>query len=68
MWKDKPTGIKILWLWTIGTATILLTCVSKNRINDMEKIMNQKQGISTVDSGVVDNSLPSDEKIITEHD
>ncbi|KMT14766.1 hypothetical protein BVRB_4g075320 [Beta vulgaris subsp. vulgaris] len=69
MWKDKPTGIKILWIWTIGTAAVLLTCVSRTRVRDMEKLMDQKQhhhqqqqqGLSSVDTVLVDSSLPSDD-------
>uniref|UniRef100_A0A803KMP9 Uncharacterized protein n=1 Tax=Chenopodium quinoa TaxID=63459 RepID=A0A803KMP9_CHEQI len=72
MWKDKPTGIKILWIWTIGTAAILLTGVSRTRMRDMEKLLNepqqqqQQQGISSVDHVLVDGSSPSDDNIIRE--
>uniref|UniRef100_A0A803L461 Uncharacterized protein n=1 Tax=Chenopodium quinoa TaxID=63459 RepID=A0A803L461_CHEQI len=72
MWKDKPTGIKILWIWTIGTAAILLTGVSRTRMRDMEKLLNepqqqqQQQGISSVDHVLVDGSSSSDDNIIRE--
>ncbi|KNA13891.1 hypothetical protein SOVF_112520 [Spinacia oleracea] len=78
MWKEKPTGIKILWVWTIGTAAVLLTCVSRTRMRDMETLLNQppqqqqqqhqqqqQKGISSVDHVMVDDSSsPSVDNII----
>ncbi|KAJ8558442.1 hypothetical protein K7X08_005208 [Anisodus acutangulus] len=40
MWKDRGPGVKILWLWAIGTAGILVTSVVRTRLRDMEQIMN----------------------------
>lgn len=39
MFKDKSPGLKILWIWTFGTAAVLVTSVMKTRIQDMEKFM-----------------------------
>ncbi|KAK9673480.1 hypothetical protein RND81_12G170000 [Saponaria officinalis] len=76
MWKDKPTGIKILWVWTIGTALVLLTTVSRTRMHDMEKFMNEtehqhqqqhyREGASAVDSVMSDDSSFSSDGIIKE--
>ncbi|RAL47534.1 hypothetical protein DM860_011272 [Cuscuta australis] len=35
MWKDRGPGVKILWLWTIGTAAVLVTSVVRTRLQDM---------------------------------
>ncbi|KAH9607689.1 hypothetical protein KSS87_010952 [Heliosperma pusillum] len=72
MWKDKPTGVKILWVWTIGTAVVLLTTVTRTRVRDMEKFINEseqqqqyKEGVSGIDSGMADSSsFPSGDTII----
>ncbi|XP_074310665.1 uncharacterized protein LOC141646668 [Silene latifolia] len=77
MWKDKPTGIKILWVWTIGTAVVLFSTVTRTRVRDMEKFINEsdqqqqqqqqyKDGVSAeVDSGMIDgSSFPSGDNII----
>ncbi|XAR59182.1 hypothetical protein NMG60_11014877 [Bertholletia excelsa] len=43
MFKDKSPGVKILWLWTIGTAAILVTNVARTRLRDMEKLMEAEE-------------------------
>ncbi|PWA97947.1 hypothetical protein CTI12_AA024370 [Artemisia annua] len=40
MWKDKSPGVKILWVWTIGTAAVLVANVATSRVRDMNKILN----------------------------
>lgn len=40
MWKDKSPGLKILWLWTFGTAAVLVTNVVRTRMRDMEQFIN----------------------------
>ncbi|GMG99937.1 hypothetical protein Nepgr_001777 [Nepenthes gracilis] len=62
MFRDKPAGVKILWLWTIGTAGVLVTNVVRTRLKDLDKIMNagQQSDIPT-DSAVMVDSLSSDE-------
>ncbi|KAJ6876197.1 hypothetical protein NC652_035535 [Populus alba x Populus x berolinensis] len=38
--RETSPGLKILWLWTIGTAGILVTSVVRTRLKDMEQMMN----------------------------
>ncbi|KAL9252614.1 hypothetical protein AKJ16_DCAP12748, partial [Drosera capensis] len=53
-WGEKPTGIKILWIWTIGTAVVLLGNSVRTRLKDMERIMNaEHRGDAAADSTVV---------------
>ncbi|CAF2052002.1 unnamed protein product [Brassica rapa] len=41
--EKKSPGLKILWVWTIGTAAILVASVVRTRMHDMETMMNQEQ-------------------------
>ncbi|KAA8538875.1 hypothetical protein F0562_025567 [Nyssa sinensis] len=61
MLKDMAPGVKILWLWTIGTAAVLVTNVARTRLRDMEKLMNAEEQTPHVDSGLIGNSTNSDE-------
>ncbi|KAF3679879.1 hypothetical protein FXO38_02563 [Capsicum annuum] len=69
MWKDRGPGVKILWLWAIGTAGILVTSVVRTRLRDMEQLMNaQQQNPGPIDAPLIsDNddhqSLNSEELI-----
>ncbi|XP_017976263.1 PREDICTED: uncharacterized protein LOC108661881 [Theobroma cacao] len=70
--KTSP-GLKILWLWAIGTAAILVTNVVRTRIRDMEQIMNaqqqqqqQQQESAVPDSVIVDTRPESNEGIVRE--
>ncbi|KAH7841786.1 hypothetical protein Vadar_034377 [Vaccinium darrowii] len=56
MWKDKSPGIKILWIWTIGTAAIMVTNVARTRMRDMEKVMNTEKEPTSANSAVIDAS------------
>ncbi|KAK4780333.1 hypothetical protein SAY87_016439 [Trapa incisa] len=49
MAREKSAGLKILWLWTIGTAGVLVTFVVKSRLRDMERLMNAQQDQSPRD-------------------
>ncbi|KAK9049123.1 hypothetical protein SSX86_003493 [Deinandra increscens subsp. villosa] len=40
MWKDKSPGVKILWIWTIGTAAVLVANVATSRVRDLNKVLN----------------------------
>ncbi|KAJ9176117.1 hypothetical protein P3X46_011463 [Hevea brasiliensis] len=69
--REKSPGLKILWLWTIGTAAILVTSVVRTRLRDMEQLMNaeqqQQQTQSTLgDSIIVDSSPEPQEGTIRE--
>ncbi|KAK4558207.1 hypothetical protein RGQ29_007817 [Quercus rubra] len=41
--SEKSPGLKILWVWTLGTAAILVTSVVRTRLRDMETVMNGQQ-------------------------
>ncbi|KAH0683067.1 hypothetical protein KY290_021653 [Solanum tuberosum] len=56
MWKDRGPGVKILWLWAIGTAGILVTSVVRTRLRDMEQFMNAQQQTP----GPIDSPATSD--------
>ncbi|KAI4302053.1 hypothetical protein L6164_035271 [Bauhinia variegata] len=43
MAREKSPGLKILWLWTIGTAAILVTSVVRSRLRDLENVLNAEQ-------------------------
>ncbi|KAL3520518.1 hypothetical protein ACH5RR_018667 [Cinchona calisaya] len=42
MWRDKSPGVKILWIWTIGTAAVLVANVARTRMRDMEQLINSQ--------------------------
>nr|XP_009788165.1 PREDICTED: uncharacterized protein LOC104236015 [Nicotiana sylvestris] len=57
MWKDRGPGVKILWLWAIGTAGILVASVVRTRMRDMEQLMNsQQQTPQRIDSPVISDN------------
>ncbi|CAL1385327.1 unnamed protein product [Linum trigynum] len=41
--RETSPGLKILWIWTIGTAAVLVTSVVRTRMRDMEQFMNAEQ-------------------------
>ncbi|XP_022933307.1 uncharacterized protein LOC111440489 [Cucurbita moschata] len=43
MAREKSPGLKILWVWTLGTAAILVTSVARMRMRDMESIIKSDQ-------------------------
>ncbi|XP_023516467.1 uncharacterized protein LOC111780326 [Cucurbita pepo subsp. pepo] len=43
MARQKSPGVKILWVWTLGTAAILVTSVARRRMRDMENMINSDQ-------------------------
>ncbi|KAK9190784.1 hypothetical protein WN943_019394 [Citrus x changshan-huyou] len=78
MARETSPGLKILWVWTIGTAAstqlthslcFLVTNVVRTRVRDMEQVMNsekQEQQSTLDDSVLVDTSPETDEGIIKE--
>ncbi|KAL8171841.1 hypothetical protein V2J09_023645 [Rumex salicifolius] len=66
-WKDKPPGLKILWIWAFGTAGIMVTSVMRSRMQEMEKMMKvaeEQQNALQEGSGEVDSSSSSSEVIL----
>ncbi|ESW20991.1 hypothetical protein PHAVU_005G031800 [Phaseolus vulgaris] len=55
--EPKSVGVKILWLWTFGTAAILVTNVMRTRIRDMDALMNAEQQHQQHDAATTDSSL-----------
>ncbi|CAJ1959057.1 unnamed protein product [Sphenostylis stenocarpa] len=72
--EPKSMGVKILWIWTFGTAAI--TNAMRTRIRDMEALMNaepqqqqQQHDAATTDSSLADTFiLPSDSVISDDKD
>ncbi|KAG4974497.1 hypothetical protein AAZX31_11G178100 [Glycine max] len=62
--EPKSLGVKILWIWTFGTAAILVTNVMRTRIREMETLMNaeQQQQQQQHDVATTDSSFISDNK------
>ncbi|CAN6714612.1 hypothetical protein ACFX2I_010651 [Malus domestica] len=40
MRRELSPGLKILWVWTLGTAAVLVTSVVRTRMRDMETLTN----------------------------
>ncbi|KHN13693.1 hypothetical protein D0Y65_030326 [Glycine soja] len=57
--EPKSLGVKILWIWTFGTAAILVTNVMRTRIREMETLMNaeqQQHDVATTDSSFISDN------------
>ncbi|KAH0461390.1 hypothetical protein IEQ34_008965 [Dendrobium chrysotoxum] len=50
-WSEKSPGLKVLWLWTLGTAAILMTNVVRTTLRDMEKSLNKEDAIQSEAAG-----------------
>ncbi|KAK7323371.1 hypothetical protein VNO77_26843 [Canavalia gladiata] len=74
MREPKSPGVKILWLWTFGTAAILVANVMRTRLREVETLMNaeqqqQQHDAATTDSTLVDAfTLPPDPNIRDSND
>ncbi|CAL9213884.1 unnamed protein product [Arabidopsis halleri] len=71
MGREKSPGLKILWIWTIGTAAILVTSVVRTRMQDMQTMMNQNQEQAPKENQNVsagDSSVLTDETVLPESD
>ncbi|KAK9291572.1 hypothetical protein L1049_019520 [Liquidambar formosana] len=58
--RETSPGLKILWVWTIGTAAVLVTSVVRTRLRDMEKVMNTDEQPTRSDSFLLNSSPESD--------
>ncbi|CAK9148968.1 unnamed protein product [Ilex paraguariensis] len=66
MRTEKGPGVKILWLWAIGTAAVLVTSVARTRIRDMEQLINAQEKTSQPiepNSGLIDTTTDSTEVV-----
>ncbi|KAG5387495.1 hypothetical protein BRARA_I05428 [Brassica rapa] len=67
--EKKSPGLKILWVWTIGTAAILVASVVRTRMHDMETMMNQEQAPPKQNQNVnAGHSVLTDETVLPESD
>ncbi|PNX97269.1 hypothetical protein L195_g020495 [Trifolium pratense] len=41
--REKSPGVKILWIWTFGTAAILIANVMRTRITDFQSVMDAQE-------------------------
>ncbi|PWZ41093.1 hypothetical protein Zm00014a_006774 [Zea mays] len=42
-WRQKSPGLKILWIWTLGTAAIVVGGIVRMRVNDVQKILREEE-------------------------
>ncbi|CDY09994.1 BnaC08g44570D [Brassica napus] len=67
--EKKSPGLKILWVWTIGTAAILVASVVRTRMHDMETMMNQEQAPPKQNQNVnAGHSVLTDGTVLPESD
>ncbi|KAG6647466.1 hypothetical protein I3843_07G079200 [Carya illinoinensis] len=64
--REKSPGLKILWLWTLGTAAILVTSVVRNRLRDMESLMNAQQPEPIPSDTLLVDTVPGSEDVVRE--
>nr|VDC64440.1 unnamed protein product [Brassica rapa] len=66
--EKKSPGLKILWVWTIGTAAND-DLVVRTRMHDMETMMNQEQAPPKQNQNVnAGHSVLTDETVLPESD
>ncbi|RWV97021.1 hypothetical protein GW17_00040219 [Ensete ventricosum] len=64
-WSEKSPALKILWLWTLGTAAVLITNVATTRLRDMDNQLREEDAIpSQSDSTAAASS--SQERVIAD--
>ncbi|OIW13119.1 hypothetical protein TanjilG_08152 [Lupinus angustifolius] len=68
MRKDKSPGLKILWIWTFGTAAILVANVMRNSIRNMETTLGNAEPQQHNAAGTPDSSLLSSSDHIIRED
>ncbi|WOG89438.1 hypothetical protein DCAR_0208676 [Daucus carota subsp. sativus] len=53
MWKEKSPGVKILWIWTIGTAAILIQMDTQQSIHPNPPAQESEPVIADDSAGFV---------------
>ncbi|VVA90148.1 unnamed protein product [Arabis nemorensis] len=66
MGREKSPGLKILWVWTLGTAAILVASVVRTRMQDMESMMNQEQAPKQNQNRSAGDSVLTDQPVLPE--
>ncbi|KAK9082697.1 hypothetical protein Scep_029168 [Stephania cephalantha] len=60
MMREKSPGLKILWVWTLGTAAIVMTSFVRTRLRDLETQIKsdgeqQQTGFGTEETVIIDD-------------
>lgn len=66
-------GVRILWVWTLGTAGVLCTAVVKRRMQDMEALMNKQTEVTAISAEITGEQIEGefgteDEKSTKRHE
>ncbi|CAK8565042.1 unnamed protein product [Lathyrus sativus] len=64
--REKSPGLKILWIWTFGTAAILIANVMRTGLRDFQSAMKaeeQEQQQRNDSATVIDSRFP-EERVI----
>ncbi|KAL6346313.1 hypothetical protein AAG906_033109 [Vitis piasezkii] len=65
--RETSPGLKILWIWTIGTAGILVTSVMRTRLRDMEQQLTRTQEQeATPNDSIITDVVPESEGFLIE--
>ncbi|KAK3143469.1 hypothetical protein QOZ80_4AG0300710 [Eleusine coracana subsp. coracana] len=64
-WSQKSPGLKILWIWTLGTAAIVIGGVVRMRVNDMQKILREEEEAAAATSAA---TAASNERVLKDDD
>ncbi|KAF6144323.1 hypothetical protein GIB67_024550 [Kingdonia uniflora] len=66
MREKKSPGLKILWVWTFGTFAILIGSVMRNKMRDMENLINSQEPNNQTQPPAQDAAvvLDDDQKLI----
>lgn len=60
-WSQKSPGLKILWIWTLGTAAIVVGGVVRMRVNDAQKILREEEAAAAATSTSTERILKDEE-------
>uniref|UniRef100_J3M2A9 Uncharacterized protein n=1 Tax=Oryza brachyantha TaxID=4533 RepID=J3M2A9_ORYBR len=63
-WSEKGPGLKILWIWTLGTAGIMITNVVRTRVNDMQKILQEEDEAAAAAAPAASGGKASGEHVL----
>ncbi|WOL03702.1 hypothetical protein Cni_G12422 [Canna indica] len=64
-WREKSPGLKILWVWTIGTAGVLIANVVTTRLRDVDKLLKEEDAMrSQLDPAAAAAAASTGERVI----
>ncbi|WVZ87540.1 hypothetical protein U9M48_034163, partial [Paspalum notatum var. saurae] len=61
-WSQKSPGLKILWIWTLGTAAIVVGGIVRMRVNDVQKILREEEEAAAAATSASSERVLKDEK------